>query len=183
MYVSPSFSWRPISNSKYLRMFDWTLTQCIGISTENAENTKLLHIRNSIAWSCFSERFELNWVGFGWVEGGWIVFGVGQLCKKAELHFRFWHIVWSHCHHNEWWCVTGKWPLWQMIVWSNITSDGSDHSIDGISEGVDGTSQRFAHIEEMAHWGCDITSIASLLHHSIPNMPKYHGIVCKMSIC
>jgi len=45
----------------------------------------------------FSERFELNWVCSSLVgikrEMGWIVFGVGQLCKKAELHFRFWHLA------------------------------------------------------------------------------------------
>jgi len=155
-------------------MFDWILLtpNVLESAQKNAENTKLLHIRNSIAWSCFSERFESGGFLVGRVDWGWIVFGVGQLWKKAELHFRFWHIAWSHPNHNEWWCVTGKWPLWQMIVWSNITSDGSDHSIDGISEGLDGTSQRLC-----AH------RIATLLHHSIPNMPKYRGKICKMSIC
>lgn len=43
----------------------------------------------------FSERFELNWVvglfklgGNREREMGWIVFGVGQLCKKGETAFQ-----------------------------------------------------------------------------------------------
>jgi len=40
------------------------------------------------------------------------------------------------------------------------SSDGSHHSIDGMSEGVDGTPQRLcARIKTMAHRGCDGTSI------------------------
>jgi len=145
---------------------------------KNAENTKLLHIRNSIAWSCFFREIWVEYVGGWWElregEMGWIVFGVGQLCKKTELHFRFWHL--ASCHRSLWvmaghrrGCLYGKFC-------DRTSSDVSHHSIDGISEGVDGTSQRScAQIKTKAYWGMWRHIGQWQLLHSIPNMPKYHG--------
>ena len=134
----------------------------------------------------FPDR-DLSWIGFLELGGnlqrkremGWIVFGVlGHLCKNTWLHFRFWHGSPDHSAPNI--RSDGVWQASLRLFYGKFcdrtSSDVSHHSIDGISEGVDGTSQRScAQIKTKAYWGMWHHIGQWQLLHSIPNMPKYHG--------
>ena len=125
----------------------------------------------------FSERFELNWVvGLFELGGnrergmGWIVFGVGQLCKKGETAFQV---------------------LAPRLMAPIIMSDGATRASEAFTASFVIEHPVMSHITAlmayqkvlMAHhrdlmctdqnegiWG-DVRSEDTLLH-STPNMPK-----------
>ena len=153
---------------------------------KNAENTKLLHIRNSIAWSCF---FREIWVelGGGFVRAWWESRerdGLDCFRCRAALQKRGNCISGSGASpdgtdHYEWWRDTGERGLYGNYC-DRTSSDVSHHSIDGISEGLDGTSQRLcaqialctAQIKTKAFWGMWGHIVAQIAWE-----------ICKMSIC